>query len=134
MPSGARITAHFSGLTRQVHAAADARRDLRAAAHHLGRLRRIVGDRHHVDAERGQAGDGEADHHVVVDAQHVGAQARIHRDGLAGGGRGVRRHRYIPIPVRHRRTPMVVELLPLSAAFVARGLAAIMVAQGLSQA
>src|SRR4029077_18554808 len=58
------------------------------------------------NAERGRPGDGEAEHHVVVDAQHVGAQAFVHGDraGLAGRlpeGRGG----HISLVVRHRRSP-----------------------------
>ena len=37
-----------------------------------------VGHRQHVDAERGETRDGETQHHVIVDAQHVGPQAFIH--------------------------------------------------------
>jgi hypothetical protein len=50
------MTTHFTGLTNS------------AAAHHLCGLRRIVGDRQHVDAERGEPSDRKPDHHVVVDA------------------------------------------------------------------
>ena len=60
---------------RQVHAGTDLRRDLGAAAQHLGRRGGIAGHRQHVDAERGEAGDGQPEHHVIVDAQHVGPQA-----------------------------------------------------------
>jgi len=36
-----------------------------------------LGDSHHVNAQRGRAGDGEADAHIVVDAEHIGPQALI---------------------------------------------------------
>ncbi len=36
-----------------------------------------AGDREHVNAERDQPGQGEADHHVVVHAEHVRAQALV---------------------------------------------------------
>ena len=78
--SGDSMITHFSGLTkmrvadrRQEQPAADLRRKLRAVAHHLGGRRGVAGDRQHVDAERGEAGDGEAEHHVIVNLQHVGS-------------------------------------------------------------
>ena len=43
---------------------------------------RVAGDRQHVDAERREAGDGQAEHHVVVDLEHVGAQALVDGRGL----------------------------------------------------
>ena len=48
-----------------------------AAQHGPGGRRRIARDRQHVDAESGEAGNGQADHHVIVHAQHVGAQALV---------------------------------------------------------
>ena len=68
-------------MRRQEHAAANRGRDFRAIAQHLGSRCSIAGDRQHVDAERGHAGDREAQRHVIVDVQHVGAQTLI--DGEA---------------------------------------------------
>jgi FtsH-binding integral membrane protein len=53
----------------------------------------IGSHRSHVDAERGKAGDRQADAHVVVDAQHVGAQTGIDgRSVNASGGPAERRY------------------------------------------
>jgi hypothetical protein len=50
-------------------------------------LRRIARGGQHVDAERDQGRDGKAQDHVVVDAEHEGAQALVdlsRRPGKAG--------------------------------------------------
>jgi hypothetical protein len=47
---------------------------------------------HHIDAERGKTGDGQPDRHVIVDAQHVGAQTGVDGRGVnAPGGPAERR-------------------------------------------
>jgi hypothetical protein len=52
----------------------------------------VGGHGSHIDAERREAGDGQADAHVVVDAQHVGAQTGIDGRGInAPGGPAERR-------------------------------------------
>jgi len=45
-----------------------------------------IGHRRHIDAERGEAGNGEADAHVIVDAQHVGAQTGVDGRGVSAPG------------------------------------------------
>ncbi len=52
------------------------------------RLRRIVCHSQQICAIGEQAGDGEADHHVVVDAEHIGAKALVDL-GTAGLGYGL---------------------------------------------
>ena len=48
-------------------------------------LRRVVGYRQHIRAKGSHARDGESQHHVVVDAQHICAKALVDL-GCAGPG------------------------------------------------
>jgi hypothetical protein len=65
----------------------------RMNSHFSGGAGLVGGHRGHVDAERRKAGDGQADAHVVVDAQHVGAQTGIDGRGInAPGGPAERRY------------------------------------------
>jgi hypothetical protein len=82
------------------------RRNDAARAHHVGRICDRIGDRQQVDTERGRAGDREPDDHVVVDPQHVGAQARVD-DGRFGLRDRSAEARNVAIEVRHRRNPLL---------------------------
>ena len=82
-PSGASITTHSSGLAKsawpnggEIHAPMQRQRP--AAA--LSSKRRI--SRHGIgeDDVGNESRQGDAGRHVVVDAQHVGAQTLVHRD------------------------------------------------------
>ena len=59
----------------------------------------IVGGGQHHRAERGEAGDGEAERHKVVNLEHIGAQALV--DGRVGAGTRVHGARLIVAKVSH---------------------------------
>ena len=82
-PSGASITTHLSGRHEdrlaelgQVHAPMQSQR----AAGNGGGERQIARDRVGEDDVGDETGEGHAGGHVVVDAQHVGAQTLVHCD------------------------------------------------------
>ena len=83
-------------------------RHFHAVAHHLGGGGGIAGHRQHVDPKRGEAGDGQAEHHVIVDVQHVGAQTFV--DGHARAGRTLR------IPVFELSHEVIPDTFPICGA------------------
>src|SRR5438445_67405 len=68
--------------------------------------RRVGGHRRHVDAKGGKAGDAEPDRHVVVDAQHVGAQTGIDGRGVNAPRGPAERRSVVAVKVRHGRIPV----------------------------
>ena len=79
-PSGASITTHLSGLVKMD--AEGRERDLPAA---------FLGHGEHMRAERDDAGDAETQDHIIIDAQHIGAQALVDHAGFgAADGRALR--------------------------------------------